>query len=105
MCFVLHRESTDTYLRHIQVLVKLIRNEYFMTMNSFILKGDLNWKIVEVCFFFLSGILLAKMTRRPIYNQVFYLNWSNWLQNNKHKVNISVMPKSELHRASYIIDR
>ena len=30
----------------------MIRNEYFMTINIFILKGDLNGKIVVVRFFF-----------------------------------------------------
>ena len=46
-------EGTDTHLRHTQVLViDLIRNEYFMTINIFVLKGDLNGKIVVVRFFF-----------------------------------------------------
>ena len=35
----------------------MIRNEYFMTINIFVLKGDFNGKIVVVRFFFLSGIL------------------------------------------------
>ena len=52
MCFVPIRESIDTHLRHIQVLVKMITNEYFMTIYIFVLKGDLNGEIVVVRFFF-----------------------------------------------------
>ena len=34
----------------------MIRNENFMTINIFVLKGDLNWEIVVVRLFFWSGI-------------------------------------------------
>ena len=48
----LHSDSTDTHLRHIKVLDKFDQYEYFMTINIFVLKGDLNGKIVVVRFFF-----------------------------------------------------
>ena len=37
---------------HFQFLVKFDQNEYFITFNIFVLKGDLNGKIEVVRFFF-----------------------------------------------------
>ena len=39
---------------HVPLLVRFDQNEYFMTINIFVLKGDLNGKIVVVRFFFVG---------------------------------------------------
>ena len=55
MCFVptkgRYRYSSMSHLSFSKILIK---NEYFMTIDIFVLKGDLNRKFVVVRFFFVG---------------------------------------------------
>ena len=46
-------EGTDTHLRHTPVLVRFDQKGYFMALNIFVLKRELNGEIV-VRFFFVG---------------------------------------------------
>ena len=43
-------------------MLSLIKNKYFMTISIFAYKGELNGKILVVCFF-LVGYIYSDMTR------------------------------------------
>ena len=64
MCFVptlgKYRYLSTSHLSFSKIC---IRNDYFMTIYIFVLKGDLNEKIVLVCFFFCRVYMVIRVSQ------------------------------------------